>query len=75
MKGIKLTVIGLVGALALLNSTRPVARAGAQQEVQVGPVEILGRGTALPERVGSDDGVQFVIHFSGDMHGNLDTCG
>ena len=38
-------------------------------------IDVLGRGTTVAERVGEDDGVAFVIHFSGDMHGNLDSCG
>ena len=39
------------------------------------PLDIVGRGSSLVERVGNDDGALFAIHFVGDIHGNLDTCG
>ena len=38
-------------------------------------MDIAGRGSSLIERVGKDDGALFAIHFVGDIHGNLDTCG
>ena len=43
--------------------------AGAQK------IDIVGRGTELAERVAPDDGAVFVVHFTGDMHGNLGSCG
>jgi hypothetical protein len=39
------------------------------------PLNILGYQTTLQEKLGRDDGVSFVIHFAGDIHGNLDACG
>jgi hypothetical protein len=38
-------------------------------------VEFAGQGMSLAERVGIDDGAAFVVHFGGDIHGNLDSCG
>ena len=29
----------------------------------------------LIERLGKDDGYAIAIHFSGDLHGSLETCG
>ena len=37
--------------------------------------EIIGMDVPFDQRVGIDDGVLFAIHFGGDTHGNLDTCG
>jgi hypothetical protein len=51
-----------------------VARIGFSQQVPE-KVEFAGQGMPLAERVGTDDGVAFVVHFGGDIHGNLDACG
>ena len=37
--------------------------------------EIIGMDVPFDQRVAIDDGVLFAIHFGGDTHGNLDTCG
>jgi hypothetical protein len=37
--------------------------------------ELVGITVPLEQRVGVDDGVAFVVHFSGDTRGSLDTCG
>lgn len=37
--------------------------------------EIIGMDVPFDQRVGINDGVLFAIHFGGDTHGNLDTCG
>jgi hypothetical protein len=29
----------------------------------------------LAERLGKDDGYALAIHYSGDLHGSLETCG
>jgi len=44
---------------------------GQQQE----PLNVIGFQSTLQEKLGSDDGVSFIIHFGGDTHGNLDACG
>jgi hypothetical protein len=37
--------------------------------------ELVGMTVPLEQRVGVDDGAAFVVHFSGDTRGSLDTCG
>jgi hypothetical protein len=48
-------------------STIPVP---AQQSAAAG-----GLSPALLERLGKDDGYALAIHYSGDLHGSLETCG
>jgi len=45
------------------------------QAREAGQIDVVGRGASMAVRVGADDGAAFVVHFSGDMHGNLDSCG
>lgn len=73
----KLSAIAFSVAFVLSLShlgTAVVTRAADQAQEQ-SQIDVLGRGTTMAERVGTDDGATFVIHFSGDMHGNLDSCG
>ena len=37
--------------------------------------DIVGYGATMEARLGKDDGTAFVIHFMGDTHGSLETCG
>ncbi|MEW6126614.1 MAG: hypothetical protein AB1757_06200 [Acidobacteriota bacterium] len=37
--------------------------------------EIVGVGTTLDQRLGADDKPSLVIHFTGELHGNLEPCG
>jgi len=37
--------------------------------------ELVGISMPFADRAGSDDGAEFAIHFMGDTHGSLDTCG
>jgi hypothetical protein len=37
--------------------------------------EIVGIGSTMNERLGADDKPAFVIHFTGELHGSLETCG
>jgi hypothetical protein len=37
--------------------------------------EILGHNLPFEERIGTDDGALFVVHFIGDTHGSLEACG
>jgi hypothetical protein len=73
----KLSAIAFSVAFVLSLSrwgTAAVTRAAGQAQEQ-SQIDVLGRGSTVAERIGTDDGVAFVIHFSGDMHGNLDSCG
>ncbi|HWO00139.1 MAG TPA: hypothetical protein VNS63_12815 [Blastocatellia bacterium] len=38
-------------------------------------LEFVGVGVPLDKSTGTDDGAVFAVHFMGDTHGNLDTCG
>lgn len=49
------------------------ARAGAGQAVN--RLEFVGVGVPLDKSTGTDDGAVLAVHFMGDTHGNLDTCG
>ena len=55
----------------------PWSNAGAQQNQaqQRESLDIAGSQSTLREKLGRDDDVSFIIHFAGDIHGNLDTCG
>ena len=37
--------------------------------------EIVGVGASMNERLGADDHPAFVVHFTGELHGSLETCG
>jgi hypothetical protein len=71
LKRAKLILIALMTAIICACFTwRSDAQGGAQKRV-----EIVPQGTPLAERFGPDDGMSFVIHFSGDTHGSLEPCG
>jgi len=55
----------------------PWPRVGAQQAQgqQQDRLDVLGYQSTLQEKLGRDDGVSLIIHFGGDIHGNLDACG
>ena len=72
MRLLKLVVIFSVAALAVFAQARHTV---ANQEQPGRLFELIGMNLPLEERVGVDDGAAFAIHFSGDTHGNLDTCG
>jgi hypothetical protein len=72
MKTLKVVAIAVVLSIAALTAIdgREVLRSqdGARPE-------FVGMFVPRAERVGSDDGAAFAIHFTGDTHGSLDTCG
>ena len=72
MKQLKLAAIGLVAAMAGFLYLH--ALAGAQSR-PARLFEIIGMNVPLEQRVGVDDGAEFVVHFAGDTHGSLDVCG
>jgi hypothetical protein len=51
------------------------ARAQQSQGQPQDHLDVLGYQSTLEEKLGRDDGASFIIHFGGDIHGNLDTCG
>ena len=72
MKHLKLIAIVSVAALAAFLGLNPSA--GAQSQ-PARLFEIAGMTMPLEERVGVDDGAEFVVHFAGDTRGTLDVCG
>jgi len=50
-----------------LISTFPVCAQQTASTAQAGP--------PLADRLGKDDGYALAIHYSGDLHGSLETCG
>lgn len=72
IKQLKLTAIVLVAALPALFHVYAIA--GAQSQ-PARLFEIAGMNMPLEERVGTDDGAAFVVHFAGDTRGSLDVCG
>ena len=69
---LKLVAVFSVAALAVFAQFHKTV---AAQEQPGRLFELVGMTVPLEQRVGNDDGVAFVVHFSGDTHGNLDTCG
>ncbi len=73
IKRIKLSAITLIAAF--LCSYLPFQQTSASQEPAERKTELVATGVPLAERLGADDGAAFVIHFGGDTHGELGTCG
>lgn len=72
IKLVKLVAIFSVAALAVFAQVHGTI---AAQEQPGRLFELVGMTVPLEQRVGVDDGVAFVVHFSGDTRGSLDTCG
>jgi len=70
-KSLKIAAILLFGAMLLPWSIAGAGHRSQQQE----PLNVVGYQSTLQDKLGSDDGVSFIIHFGGDTHGNLDACG
>ena len=74
-KRIKLIAVAMLSAFVTCLWPWPDTGANVSQQRQYVRPEIVGQETPYNERFGSDEGVAFVIHFSGDIHGNLEPCG
>jgi hypothetical protein len=72
IRQLKLVVIFSVAAFGVCAQ---VHRTVAAQEQPGRLFELVGITVPLEQRVGVDDGAAFVVHFSGDTRGSLDTCG
>lgn len=72
INGISLVALLLLAALALSYQGRTTT---AAQEQPARLFEIVGMNVPFEQRVGAEDGAEFVVHFSGDTRGSLDTCG
>lgn len=73
-KRVKLPVLFVA---ALLSSYTLLADLGigAAQGQLGNRLELVGVGVPLDKSTGVDDGAVLAVHFMGDTHGNLDTCG
>jgi hypothetical protein len=72
-KTLRLAVLLTATALAVLANVQRSVIATQDQPGRL--FEIAGADQPLEKRVGVDDGAAFVVHFAGDTHGSLDTCG
>jgi hypothetical protein len=61
------TPVKIVFALLLVGAIISTSPTFAQPGPDAGP--------AVQERLGKDDGYALAIHYSGDLHGSLETCG
>jgi hypothetical protein len=73
LKQIKFAVLVLVTALFTVAFLSQQLRVKASQ--QTPRAEIVGIGASMNERLGADDKPVFAIHFTGELHGSLETCG
>ena len=67
-----IAILLFTGLTFFLQVQKPAAATQAQSKRLF---EIIGMDVPFDQRVGIDDGAVFAIHFGGDTHGNLDTCG
>ncbi len=72
IKLLKLAAVAAVAALAVFAQLHATV---AAQDQPRRLFELAGMFVPLEERVGVDDGAAFVVHFTGDTRGSLDTCG
>lgn len=64
------TAVRVVFAIMLSGAMISTFPTSAQQKASDGKPS-----ATMLERLGKDDGYALAIHFSGDLHGSLETCG
>jgi hypothetical protein len=74
-KKIRLLKFAAIVSVAALAVFAQFQKTVAAQDPAGRLFELVGMTVPLEQRIGIDDGAAFVVHFSGDTHGNLDTCG
>ena len=75
IKGIKLVLVSFVSVIAAWSLPSHVTSSNISQQEDRSRFEIVGQDTPTDARFGADDGVAFVLHFTGDIHGSLEPCG
>ena len=65
----------LILAVILLTTVVWPQRTDVVKQEDRSRLEIVGQQVPANERVGSDDGASFVLHFTGEIHGSLEPCG
>lgn len=73
-KRVKLPVL-LIGALLCCYDGLAGLGVKAAHGQLANRLEFVGVGVPLDTSTGVDDGAVLAVHFMGDTHGNLDTCG
>jgi hypothetical protein len=74
LKRVQLAII--LGAVAVCSYVLPLHIGASIGYGQVtNRLEFVGVGVPLDKSTGPDDGAVLAVHFMGDTHGNLDTCG
>lgn len=74
-KRIRLLKLVVIFSGAVFAAFVQIHKTVAAQEKPGRLFELVGMTVPFEQRVGVDDGAAFVVHFSGDTQGNLDTCG
>jgi hypothetical protein len=72
LNAIKLAAVAIVVATVYFPWKTDASQATSPATART---EIVGFGSSMEQRLGKDDGAAFVIHFMGDAHGSLETCG
>ena len=75
LKQIKLVLIALVASVTGWCLPWQTISSNTSQQEDRSRFEIVGQDTPTDARFGADDGVAFVLHFTGDIHGSLEPCG
>jgi hypothetical protein len=74
LKKFKIVFILLAISILIFNSLSQLTGASSSQQPPH-RAEIIGIGASMNERLGADDKPALVVHFVGEMHGSLETCG
>ena len=75
LKQIKLVLVSIVSGMTAWCLPSQVISSNIPQQEDRSRFEIVGQDTPTDARFGTDDGVAFVLHFTGDIHGSLEPCG
>ena len=75
LKQIKLVIVAFVASVTGWSLPSQVISSDTSQQEDRSRFEIVGQDTPPDARFGTDDGVAFVLHFTGDIHGSLEPCG
>jgi hypothetical protein len=75
LKQIKIFTVAFVASLTGWCLPSQAISSSVSQQEDRSRFEIVGQDTPTEARFGTDDGVAFVLHFTGDIHGSLEPCG
>jgi hypothetical protein len=75
IKRIKLLVILLTATFICSSLVWQKTLATVEQEQPQRRLEVIGVSVPFAERMGTDDGAAFALHFIGSTHGSLEPCG